>query len=108
MSPVQIEIIRDVSGRHSQRTEGSTNTTSLASGCACPAPRPHKQYLLSVACVYPLSLAIPWLLELLWQSLAYTPPELVAKLLSASLLVALLVWCVYPLLTPRLMSWLTR
>jgi uncharacterized protein len=73
-----------------------------------PAPKRHKQYLLTVAVIFPMTVAIPWLFERLLRTLEIEPSLLLIKLLSALVMVALMIWVIFPVMTARLSRWLTR
>ena len=69
-------------------------------------PRPFKQFLLSAAAIYPLSLIVPRALEPLFAALPALRHPLLAGLIITAIMVALMTYLVMPFLTARLRGWL--
>lgn len=67
-------------------------------------PKPWKQFVLTLSAVYPLSLAIPGLLRLLFPFMPVLAQPLINGLLIAASLTALLTFVIMPRYT-RLMKW---
>ena len=111
-SPEREEVIADVgpmlAGEDSVHVQSGFDVWFTPADSAHAIPRRYKQYLYTVACVFPLTLAIPWLIGLVFAGLGLEVSYILSKLLTALVLVATLVWIVFPALTPRLMHWLIR
>jgi uncharacterized protein len=75
---------------------------------ALPAPRRYKQYMVMVSAVFPLTVFIPLVFGWALRALGLEPAPLLMKLLTAMVMVALMVWVVFPVITARLSRWLTR
>lgn len=79
---------------------------------AAPAARRHKQFLLTLAAIYPLTLFVPWLLQPLFALESALVPALrhplLDHLLVAAVVVSLMVWVVMPRATRLLSGWLVR
>jgi uncharacterized protein len=75
---------------------------------ALKTPKRYKQYVLTVAVVFPLTIVLSLLFDRLWSVLGVQPHFIVVKLLSAVAMVALMVWVIFPVMTARLSRWLVR
>jgi antibiotic biosynthesis monooxygenase (ABM) superfamily enzyme len=72
------------------------------------APKPWKQFLITVAGVYPLTVLIPFTLTWLAHSLPPLGVFVIRGLISATLLVTALMFVLLPLFHKLLRKWLTR
>ncbi|MBV8036384.1 antibiotic biosynthesis monooxygenase [Roseateles sp.] len=78
---------------------------------AAPAsrvPKKPKQYLMTAAVIFPLTLIVRWVLDAIAAGAGLQPPHIAMHLLTVMLVVALMVWAIFPTLTARLSPWLTR
>lgn len=75
---------------------------------ALKTPKRYKQYLLTVAVVFPLTILLSLLFDRVWSVLGVRPHEVLVRLLSAMAMVALMVWVIFPVMTARLSRWLVR
>lgn len=75
-------------------------------GNAPNKPSPYKQFLLSAAAIYPLSLIVPRLLLPFYKAVPLFDHPLVSGLLTTMIIVALMTYAVMPYLTYWLRGWL--
>lgn len=73
---------------------------------AAGKPRPYKQFLLTSAAIYPLSLIVPQLLSPLFETMPFLKNPLLAGLIVTFVLVGLMTYLVMPFLTDWLRGWL--
>lgn len=94
----------------SQRTITShdANSKAVDSGDPQPLKKPNrwKQFLLTVSAVYPLTLLIPEVLRIISHVIPALRETVIRGILSATLLVASLLFVVIPLLNRVFKSWL--
>jgi uncharacterized protein len=69
-------------------------------------PKPYKQFLLTAAAIYPLTLIVPRLLAPLLSAVPFLAQPLIANLFVTAIVVALMTWVVMPRLTGWLHDWL--
>ncbi len=69
-------------------------------------PLAYKQFLLTAAAIYPLSLIVPRLLSPLFETLPPLKNPLLAGLMTTAIIVGLMTYLVMPFLTARLRGWL--
>ena len=69
-------------------------------------PLAYKQFLLTAAAIYPLSLIVPRLLSPLFEILPPLKNPLLAGFITTAIIVGLMTYLVMPFLTARLRSWL--
>jgi antibiotic biosynthesis monooxygenase (ABM) superfamily enzyme len=67
-------------------------------------PKPFKQFLVTLAAIYPLITAVPWALQPLFVAAPHLAHPLLAKFMTAVIVVFLMVYIVMP----RCMRWLAR
>jgi antibiotic biosynthesis monooxygenase (ABM) superfamily enzyme len=70
--------------------------------------RPFKQFLVTLAAIYPLITVVPWALQPLFAAVPHLAHPLLAKFMTAVIVVLLMVYIVMPRCTRRLGSWLCR
>ena len=73
-----------------------------------PLVKPWKQFLVTLAAIYPLTMLVPWLLQPLFGWWPALSRSLVSHLLIAAVIVALMTWVLMPRVTRLLGKWLTR
>jgi antibiotic biosynthesis monooxygenase (ABM) superfamily enzyme len=73
-----------------------------------PMVKPWKQFLLSLAAIYPLTMVVPWLLRPLFERVPALQQGLLSHLLVAAAIVALMTWVIMPRVTRLLGRWLVR
>ncbi|HQU83610.1 MAG TPA: antibiotic biosynthesis monooxygenase [Pyrinomonadaceae bacterium] len=69
-------------------------------------PPPYKQFILTAAAIYPLSLTIPRLLSPLFEVVPILKNPFLAGLIMTSIIVGLMTYVVMPFLTAKLHNWL--
>ena len=77
-------------------------------GAGRPLVKPWKQFLVSLAAIYPLTLLVPALLRPLFRPWPALAAPLLSQLLVAAVIVALMTWVLMPRVTRVLGQWLTR
>ncbi len=75
-------------------------------GDAPNKPSPYKQFLLSAAAIYPLSLIVPRLMLPLYKTVPLFEHPLVSGLMTTLIIVGLMTYAVMPYLTYWLRGWL--
>lgn len=94
------------------RDETVTTLTGLTAWFGATAaqlpPRPWKQFLVSLAAIYPLTLLLPWAIGHVQGMLGIRMPPALQQLFIAAGLVALMTWIVMPRATRLLVRWLHR
>ena len=73
---------------------------------AASKPHPYKQFLLTAAAIYPLSLVVPRALAPLFEAIPPLKTPLLAGLIVTTIIVGLMTYVVMPFLTARLRGWL--
>jgi uncharacterized protein len=69
-------------------------------------PRPYKQFLLTTAAIYPLSLLVPRALSPLFEFVPTLKHPLLAGLIITAIIVGLMTYLVMPFLVAQLRDWL--
>ena len=92
----------------------SGELTSLV-GCHPPVPppasrpaKPYKQFLITLSAIFPLTVAVPWLLQPLFQWAPLLGLPVIRQLLIAALIVGTMVYIVMPRYTRLVARWLFR
>ena len=70
--------------------------------------RPFKQFLVTLAAIYPLITAVPWALQPLFTAAPHLAHPLLAKFVTAVIVVFLMVYIVMPRCTRWLAGWLFK
>jgi uncharacterized protein len=68
--------------------------------------KPWKQFLITLSAVYPLTLVIPIVVNRLWHIVPFTKNPRIKGVLTATTLVAVLVFLITPLYTRLARRWL--
>lgn len=94
------------------RDETVSTLTGLTAWFCAPTvqspPRRWKQFVVSLAAIYPLTLLLPWAIGQLQAALGIRMPPALQQLFVAVSLVALMTWIVMPRATRLLVRWLHR
>lgn len=71
-------------------------------------PRKVKQFALTASLIFPSTLTVRWVLDASTSALGLSVPHVALHLATVLVVVALMVWVMFPKLTPRLSNWLAR
>jgi hypothetical protein len=71
-------------------------------------PQPYKQFLITAAAIYPLSLLVPRLLSPLFEAVPFLGHPLASGLIVTSIIVGLMTYVVMPYVTQLLRNWLFK
>jgi antibiotic biosynthesis monooxygenase (ABM) superfamily enzyme len=70
--------------------------------------KPHKQFLITLSVIFPLTMLLPWLLAPLFRAAPVLEVSAVTHFLTATMIVALMTYAIMPRYTRLMAAWLYR